>query len=81
MRVLVVADETADLVKRQDPTAIEVPVSAQMEDLVARLMPGRTACVPDAGWTEQARRNAQLRERFLGRTELIDAGAVADMSG
>ena len=36
---------------------------------------------PGAGWAEQARRNAQLRERFLSEVHLLDAAEVADTSG
>ena len=81
MRVLVVPDETAERVKASDPNTIEVPVSADMEDLVARLMPAAAPRVPDAGWTEQARRNAQLRERFLAKFNFLDAAEVAQRSG
>lgn len=81
MRVVVVPDETAERLKQTDPQTIEVPVSAEMEDLVARLMPAGLPRVPDAGWTEQARRNAQLREHFLAKFDFLDAAEVAEMSG
>jgi hypothetical protein len=78
--VLVVPDETAERLKAAEPRTIEVPVGEEMEDLVVRLMRA-VPRVPDAGWTEQARRNAQLRERFMSKFHLLDANEVAELSG
>jgi hypothetical protein len=80
MRVLVVSEETADRLKEQEPATIEVPVRSAMEELVAKLMPA-VPRVPDAGWTEQARRNAELRAHFLGKFRILDAAQVAKLSG
>jgi hypothetical protein len=80
MRVLVVSEETADRLKEQEPATIEVPVRSAMEELVVKLMPA-VPRVPDAGWTEQARRNAELRANFLGKFRIFDAAQVAKLSG
>jgi hypothetical protein len=80
MRVLVVSEETADRLKEQEPATIEVPVRSTMEELVVKLMPA-VPRVPDAGWTEQARRNAELRAHFLGKFQILDAAQVAKLSG
>jgi hypothetical protein len=48
MRVVVVSEETAERLKEQEPTAMEVPVRSDMEDLVTKLMPA-VPRVPDAG--------------------------------
>jgi hypothetical protein len=80
MRLVVVPDETARRLTAEDPSAVEVPVLRQMEDLIVKLMPA-VPRVPDAGWTEQARRNAQLREHFMSEVRLLDAAQVAELSG
>ena len=80
MRLLVVDDETAARIKDEAPAAVEVPVLEEVEDVVVRLMPAATR-VPGKGVTEQARRNAALRQAFLDRHELLDAAAVAEWAG
>jgi hypothetical protein len=80
MRVLVVSEETADRLKAEEPTAMEVPVRSSIEELVLKLMPA-VPRVPDAGWTEQARRNAELRALFLGKFRTLDAAEVGKLSG
>jgi hypothetical protein len=80
VRLLVVPEDVAERVKRTEPGVIEVPVDAQMEDLVARLMPGAVPRVPGADWTEQARRNAHLRTGFLAKFPVLRATEPADLS-
>ncbi len=80
MRVMIVSDETAERLIENDREALEVPVLAQIEDVVIKLMPA-VPRVPHAGLTEQARRNAEIRERFLDRVEVLDAAQVAQLSG
>jgi len=79
VRLLVVPDEVAERVKHAEVGVIEVPVDAQMEDLVARLMPGAVPRVP-GGWTEQARRNVQLRTDFLAKFPVLGATELAELS-
>jgi hypothetical protein len=80
MRVMIVSDEAAERLMADDPAAVEVPVLAQMEDLVTKLMPPRPP-IPDAGLLEQARRNAELRQRLLDEMGMLDAAQVAELSG
>ena len=77
---MIVSDEMAQRVKEQDASAIEVPMLLEVEELVIKLMPA-TPRVPSAGPTEQARRNAELRQRFLDKHEVLDAAAVSELSG
>lgn len=80
MKVVIVSDETAERVLQQDHAAIEVRPLDDAEDLVVKLMPASLA-VPAAGMTEQARRNADLRWRFLSRYEMLDSAGVSELSG
>jgi hypothetical protein len=80
VRVLVVSDEAAERLKADDRSVIEVPVRDDVERLVSSLMPA-TPQVPAAGLTEQARRNAELRQRLLNTFEFLDAAAVSELSG
>lgn len=79
-RLLIVSDETAEQLKANDQSAVEVPVREDVERLVLSLMPA-TPRVAEAGLTEQARRNAELRQRVLDSFEFLDAAAVARLSG
>lgn len=79
-RLIIVSDETAERLKADDRSAVEVPVRADFERLVQSLMPA-TPRVAGTGLTEQARRNAELRQHVLDSFEFLDAVAVARLSG
>lgn len=79
-RLMIVSDETAERLKSDDRSAVEVPVRDDVERLVLSMMPA-TPRVAEAGLTEQARRNAELRQHVLDSFEFLDAAAVARLSG
>lgn len=80
MRVMIVSDETAERLKADDRSVVEVPVRDDIERLVRSLMPALPR-VAEAGITEQARRNAELRRRILDTFEFLDASAISQLSG
>ena len=77
---MIVSDETAERLKTDDRSAVEVPVREEFQRLVQSLMPASPR-VAEAGLTEQARRNAELRQHVLDSFEFLDATAVARLSG
>ena len=77
---MIVSDETAERLKADEPSAVEVPIREDLERLIHSLMPA-TPRVPEAGLTEQARRNAELRQRVLQTFEFLDAASVSELSG
>jgi len=77
---MIVSDETAERLKTDDRSAVEVPVREEFDRLVQSLMPA-TPRVAEAGLPEQARRNAELRQHVLDSFEFLDATAVARLSG
>jgi hypothetical protein len=79
-RLMIVSDETAERLKADDRSAVEVPIREEFDRLVQSLMPP-TPRVAEAGLTEQARRNAELRQHVMESFEFLDATAVARLSG
>jgi hypothetical protein len=77
---MIVSDEIAERLKTDDGSVVEVPVRDDIERLVLSLMPA-VPRVAEAGLTEQARRNAELRRRVLDTFEFLDAAAVSRLSG